>query len=77
MLYQSPDGETMTQLGVPFYTRTNGRPQNTATGGSQVLIHWKDNQYVLSFYAADKLLPGRDHTYIDSNVVEINSRSPR
>ncbi len=77
MLYHSPDGETMTQLGVPFYTRTNGRPQNTATGGSQVLIHWKDDQYVLSFYAADKLLPGRDHTYIDSNVVEINSRSPR
>lgn len=79
MLYHSPDGETMTQLGAPFYTRTDGKPQNTATGGSQVLIHWKEDQYVLSFYAADKRLPGRDHTYIDSNVVEImpgQSRRP-
>lgn len=77
MLYHSSDGETMTPLGTPYYTRTNGRPQNTATGGSQVLIHWKDNQYVLSFYAADKRLPGRDQTYIDSNVVEISARSPQ
>ncbi|MFO1004751.1 MAG: sialidase family protein [Planctomycetaceae bacterium] len=76
MLYHCLDGETMTQLGMPYYTRTNGRPQNTATGGSQVLIHSKDNQYVLSFYAADKRLPGRDHTYIDSNVVEISAQSP-
>ena len=71
MLYHSPDGETFTKIGQPYYSRTAGRPWNTATGGSQVLIHWKDDQYVLSFYAADKLLPGRDHTYIDSNVVEI------
>ncbi|MFN0196144.1 MAG: hypothetical protein ACKVT0_05320 [Planctomycetaceae bacterium] len=70
-LYHSPDGEHFTKLGHPYYTRTGGTPWNTATGGSQVLLHLAGNKYVVSFYAADKSLPGRDKTYVDSNVVEI------
>lgn len=74
ILYDSPDGEDFVKLGQPYYSRTAGRPWNTATGGSQVILHLQGNRYVLSFYSADKSLPGRDHTYVDSNVVEIHPR---
>ena len=70
-LYHSPDGETFTKLGAPYYSRNGGRPFNTATGGSQVLLPLGDDRFVLAFYAGDRELPGRDKTYIDSNVVEI------
>lgn len=71
MLYFSPDGEKFTKLGQPYYSRTNGNPWNTATGGSQVMLSLGGDKYVLSFYAADKELTGRDKTYVDSNVVEV------
>lgn len=71
MLYYSADGERFTKLGQPYYSRTGGNPWNTATGGSQVLLPLGGDQYVVSFYAADKNLPGRDGTYVDSNVIEI------
>jgi hypothetical protein len=71
ILYYSADGENFAKVGQPYYSRTGGHPWNTATGGSQVIVHWEGDQYVLSFYAADQALPGRDHTYVDSNVVEI------
>ncbi|MFN8855284.1 MAG: sialidase family protein [Planctomycetaceae bacterium] len=71
MLYHSLDGETFTKLGQPFYSRTGGHPFNTATGGSQVLLPLGDDRFVLAFYAGDRDLPGRDKTYIDSNVVEL------
>ena len=72
ILYYSADGEHFTKLGQPYYSRTGGHPWNTATGGSQVTVHLEGDTYVVAFYSADKSLPGRDHTYIDSNVVEIN-----
>jgi len=71
ILYYSGDGEHFTKLGQPYYSRTGGHPWNTATGGSQVIVHLEKDTYVIAFYSADKSLPGRDHTYIDSNVVEI------
>jgi len=71
MLYHSPDGETFTKLGAPFYSRTGGKPFNTATGGSQVVLPLGDHRFVVAFYAGDRDLPGRDKTYIDSNLIEI------
>ena len=71
MLYHSPDGESFTKLGAPFYSRTGGQPFNTATGGSQVLLPLGHNRFVLAFYGGDRDLPGRDKTYIDSNLVEL------
>lgn len=71
ILYHSADGETFSKLGQPYYSRTGGHPWNTATGGSQVIVHLEEDTYVVAFYSADKSLPGRDHTYIDSNVLEI------
>lgn len=71
MLYYSADGETFIRLGQPYYTRTGGNPWNTATGGSQVILPLGGGRYVLSFYAADKELTGRDKTYVDSNIVEV------
>lgn len=72
MLYYSSEGEHFVKLGQPYYSRTGGQPWNTATGGSQVIVALDDDRYVLSFYAADKSLPGRDHTYVDSNVVQLS-----
>lgn len=71
ILYYSPDGEHFSKLGQPYYSRTGGHPWNTATGGSQVILYLGEARYLLGFYAADGTLAGRDHTYIDSNVVEI------
>lgn len=71
MLFYSPDGEQFTKLGQPYYSRTDGHPWNTATGGSQLLIPLGGDNYSIVFYSADKALPGRDKTYIDSNVVKI------
>jgi len=71
ILYWSTDGETFTKLGQPYYSRTGGNPWNTATGGSQVILPLGDDKYLISFYAADKDLKGRDKTYVDSNIVEI------
>jgi hypothetical protein len=70
-LYHSLNGETFSKLGAPYYSRNGGPPFNTATGGSQVLLPLGDDRFVLAFYAGDRELPGRDKTYIDSNVVEI------
>jgi BNR repeat-like domain len=71
ILYHSADGEAFTRLGQPYYTRTKGRPANSATGGSQVILHLEADKYVVAFYAFDKSLPGRDQTYVDSNLVEV------
>jgi hypothetical protein len=71
LLYHSNDGETFTKLGPTFYSRTGGKPFNTATGGSQVLLPLEDRRFVLAFYGGDRDLPGRDKTYIDSNIIEL------
>lgn len=71
MLYYSHDGETFSKLGPAFYSRTGGNPFNTATGGSQVLLPLEDRRFVMAFYGGDRDLPGRDKTYIDSNIMEL------
>jgi hypothetical protein len=36
-----------------------------------VLLPLGHNRFVLAFYGGDRDLPGRDKTYIDSNLVEL------
>lgn len=71
----SDDGENYTLAGRAYYSRpehNNGISYNTATGGSQAFLKVDKNKLFVTFYACDPKLPGRHHTYVDGNLVEIN-----
>ena len=70
--FYSADGENFTFAGMPYYTRTDGTPANSATGGLQAIV--KDpasGNYIVIFYAHDPELPGHHQCYVDSNIVEV------
>ena len=70
-LFTSHDGVTWTYRGHPYYSRTNGKPWNSATGGSQAMVSLGRNKLYVVFYAADSKLPGRHKTYIDGCLLEL------
>lgn len=70
--FYSPDGDEFTYVGMPYYTRTGGKPYNSATGGMQAVI--KDpasGRYIVTFYSFDPTLHGTGKCYVDSNILEI------
>lgn len=68
-LFTSTDGLNWSYRGHPYYSRTNGVPANSATGGSQAMVSMGENGVYLVFYAHDPALPGRDKTYVDGCLV--------
>lgn len=68
-LFASEDGIHWTYRGHPYYSRTNGMPANSATGGSQDMVALGGNTFYIVFYAFDPALPGLDKTYIDGGVI--------
>ena len=70
-LFTSQDGLDWTYRGHPYYSRTNGKPWNSATGGSQAMVSLGGNRLYVVFYAADSKLPGRNKTYIDGCLLEL------
>ena len=70
-LFTSSDGLTWTDRGHPYYSRSNGLPANSATGGSQDMVALGDNTLYIVFYAYDPALPGINKTYIDGNVIRL------
>ena len=66
------DGESFQPIGVPEYTRPgHGGPYNSATGGGQSMIEIAPDTFMITFYSADPVLPGRDHCYVDSCVFKL------
>ena len=71
-LFYSEDGESFQPIGVPKYTRPgHGGPYNSATGGGQSMIEIAPDTFMITFYSADPVLPGRDHCYVDSCVFKL------
>lgn len=70
-LFTSSDGINWAYRGHPYYSRTNGFPANSATGGSQAMISMGGNTLYIVFYAFDPALPGRDKTYVDGCLLEL------
>ena len=70
-LFTSGDGLNWTYRGHPYYSRTNGTPWNSATGGSQAMVSLGGHRLYVVFYAADSKLPGRNRTYIDGCLLEL------
>jgi len=70
-LFTSDDGINWVYRGHPYYSRTNGVPANSATGGSQALLSMGGRSVYIVFYAHDPVLPGRDKTYVDSCLLAL------
>ena len=70
-LFTSSDGIEWSYRGHPHYSRTGGKPWNSATGGSQAMVSMGGNRLYVVFYAADEQLPGRNRTYIDGCLLEL------
>ncbi len=70
-LLTSQNGIDWVYRGHPYYSRTNGRPANSATGGSQAMVSMGGNEIYLVFYAHDPALPGRDKTYVDGCLLAL------
>ena len=69
-LFTSTDGINWTYRGHPYYSRSNGLPANSATGGSQDMVALGGNTFYIVFYAHDPALPGINKTYIDGCHIE-------
>ncbi len=73
-IFYSEDGEHFTRLGIPYYSRPadkKGQPYNPATGGMQAIAEIAPDKFLLTFYACDPVLSGRDHCYVDSCLFKI------
>jgi hypothetical protein len=70
-LFTSDDGVNWEYRGHPYYSRTGGRPANSATGGSQAILPMEDGSLYIVFYAHDPKLPGRDKTYVDGCLLKL------
>ena len=70
--YYSDDGLEFKELGSPYYSRTNGKAANSATGGAQCVLTGpgKDEVFFV-FYAFDPKLKGYHQTYIDCNRIKL------
>lgn len=70
--YYSADGLNFKELGTPYYSRTNGKTANSATGGAQaVLLAPGKDEVFFVFYAFDPKLKGYHQTYIDCNRIKL------
>ena len=71
-MYYSEDGLDFTELGPAYYSRTDGKPRNSATGGAQcILLGPGEDEIFFVFYAFDPKLKGYHQTYIDSNFIKL------
>lgn len=70
-VFTSADGINWAYRGHPHYSRTNGVPANSATGGSQAMLPMGGNSVYIVFYAHDPVLPGRDKTYVDGCLLAL------
>lgn len=70
-LFTSKDGIHWIYRGHPYYSRTKGVPQNSATGGGQAMISMGDDTIYVVFYAGDSSLPGYHKTYVDGGLLKL------
>jgi len=70
-VFTSDNGINWSYRGHPYYSRTNGIPANSATGGSQAMVTVGDDSIYLVFYAHDPTLPGYHQTYVDGCLLKL------
>jgi len=70
-IFTSKDAIHWRYRGHPYYSRNNGIPANSATGGSQSMISMGGNSLYVVFYAHDPLLPGYHKTYVDGCLLDL------
>ncbi len=70
-IFTSKDAVHWHYRGHPYYSRTNGIPANSATGGAQSMISMGGNSLYVVFYAHDPALPGYHQTYVDGCLLDL------